>query len=100
MSHASARSPFFLVAILFLTSSASVQDKLLTLDDIYDPEKRVNFNGAPPYGLTWLDDRHYLEGNRKVNAVTGEATPFFDVAKDDAELYFREFVKRTGKCMV
>ena len=84
MSHASARSLFFLVAILFLNSSASVQDKLLTLDDLYDPEKRVNFNGAPPSGLTWLDDRHYLEGNRKVNAMTGEAAPFFDSAKMEA----------------
>ena len=29
-------------------STAEAQQKLLTLDDIYDPQKRVNFSGAPP----------------------------------------------------
>jgi dipeptidyl-peptidase 4 len=86
MSRASARSMFFLVAILLLNPSASAQDKLLTLDDLYDPEKRVKFSGNPPPRLTWLDDRHYLQGANKVNALTGEAAPFFDAAKMEAAL--------------
>jgi dipeptidyl-peptidase-4 len=84
MTRASARFFFLLSAILFLNPFASAQDKLLTLDDIYDPAKRVNFSGNPPTGLVWLDDKHYLQGNRKVNALTGEATPFFDAAKMEA----------------
>ena len=86
MSRASARSIFFLVAILFLNTTASAQDKLLTLDDLYDPEKRVNFSGNPPARLTWLDDRHYMQGASRVNALTGAATPFFDAAKMEAAL--------------
>jgi dipeptidyl-peptidase 4 len=81
MTRASARFLFFLAALLFLNPSASTQDKLLTLDDLYDPERRVNFSGNPPPGLIWLDDRHYLQGARKVNALTGEAAPLFDAAK-------------------
>src|SRR5215475_7436509 len=86
MSRANAQSLFFLVAILFLNSQVSAQDKLLTLDDLYDPEKRVNFSGNPPAGLTWLDDRHYLKGAGKVNALTGEAAPLFDAAKMESAL--------------
>src|SRR5262245_56161107 len=84
MSRANARSLFILVAILFLNYPVSAQDKLLTLDDLYDPEKRVNFSGNPPARLTWLDDRHYLQGSSKVNALTGEASPLFDAAKTEA----------------
>ncbi|MGH9937658.1 MAG: DPP IV N-terminal domain-containing protein, partial [Blastocatellia bacterium] len=84
MLRASARSLFFLAATLFLNSLASAQDKLLTLDDIYDPEKRVNYGVAPPSRLTWLDDRHYLQGARKVNALTGEVAALFDTTKMEA----------------
>jgi dipeptidyl-peptidase-4 len=81
MTRASARFLFILSAILVLNPLVSAQNKLLTLDDIYDPQRRVNFNGNPPMGLVWLDDKHYLQDNRKVNALTGEATPFFDATK-------------------
>src|SRR5262245_18375398 len=84
MLRASTRFLFFLTAILFFNFLASAQDKLLTLDDLYDPEKRVNFSGDPPAGLTWLDDKYYLQGARKVNAMTGEAAPFFDAATIEA----------------
>src|SRR5262245_35895764 len=75
---------FFLAATLFINCSASAQDKLLTLDDLYDPEKRVNFSGNPPPGLIWLDEGHYLQGAQKVNALTGESAPLFDAAKMEA----------------
>jgi len=84
MLRASARLYFFLAATLFLNFSASTQDRLLTLDDLYDPEKRVNFGGNPPPGLIWLDDSYYLQGARKVNALTGEAAPLFDAPKMEA----------------
>ncbi len=85
-----------LFALLILRpSAASGQEKLLTIEDIFDPVKRVNFSGSPPAGLEWLaDGEHYLHGRRadgtttlmRVNARTGEAAPFFDAAKMEAAL--------------
>ncbi len=74
------------LVFLFLATITSAQDKLLTLDDLYDPQKRVNFNGNPPTGLVWLDDQHYLQRGRKVNALTGQSEPFHDAAKMEAAL--------------
>src|ERR1043166_2455330 len=82
------------VLIAFLFPSVKAQNKLLTIDDIFDPVKRVNFNGTTPT-VRWLKDgKHYLltseasrgEGPRiqKVDAATGEAVPFFDAAKMQA----------------
>ena len=87
----------FVLATAFLalsTQSLRAQNKLLTIDDIFDPVKRVNFNGSTPT-IRWLKDgNHYLltneasRGNvprlQKVNAATGEATAFFDAAKMQA----------------
>ncbi|HAF12380.1 MAG TPA: hypothetical protein DHU55_14170, partial [Blastocatellia bacterium] len=84
-------------AVLFLFSISLptlAQQKLLTIDDIFDPAKKVNFNGTVP-NIRWLKDgRHYLLSNdamkkdlprlQKVDAITGEATAFFDTAKMQA----------------
>ena len=86
-----------LLATVFLALSAQslkAQNKLLTIDDIFDPVKKVNFNGTTPT-VRWLKDgNHYLLTNeasrrdvprlQKVNAATGEAVPFFDAAKMQA----------------
>src|SRR5882672_8634922 len=64
---------------------------MLTIDDIYDPQKRVNFSGASPQ-LTWLaDGLHYLQWNSdpkrgaiglaKVEASSGKIEPLFDEAR-------------------
>lgn len=86
----------FLFALLFLfifTSGISAQDKLLTLDDIYDPARRLNPNGTPPLILRWLDDTHYLQRKTdpktgpvllRVDALSGQTEPFFDAAKMEA----------------
>ncbi len=85
---------FALAFVLALTVSAQAQQKLLTIDDIFDPAKRVNFNGSTPT-IRWLKDGNYYlltnESSRrdvprlqKVNAATGEATAFFDAAKMQA----------------
>ena len=64
------------------------QPRDLTIDEIFDPQRRVDFDGDPPQGLAWLDDDHYLErANRPdanpplltVDAGTGQREPFFDV---------------------
>ena len=86
-----------LLTIVFLalaTQSLKAQNKLLTIDDIFDPVKKVNFNGTTPT-VRWLKDgNHYLITNdasrrdvlrlQRVNAATGEVTPFFDNAKMQA----------------
>lgn len=80
------------LGLFFVTAHA--QDKLLTIDDIFDPGKKVNFSGTVP-NIRWLKDgKHYLLSNdaskkdlprlQKVDAVTGEATPFLDAAKMQA----------------
>ena len=91
------RRKALLLATIFLavaTHTARAQNKLLTIDDIFDPAKRVNFNGSTPT-VRWLKEgKHYLITNeasrrdvprlQKVNAATGEMTPFFDAAKMQA----------------
>jgi dipeptidyl-peptidase-4 len=91
------RSKALLLATVFLvlvTQSLRAQNKLLTIDDIFDPVKKVNFNGSTPT-IRWLKDGNYYlltnEASRrdvprlqKVNAATGEAVAFFDAAKMEA----------------
>jgi dipeptidyl-peptidase-4 len=85
--------PFILLFIL--SGVGAAQERLLTLDDIYDPVKRINFNGSPPLNLMWLSDgEHYLQSKTsdgrtqlmKVEATTGAAVPFFDSARMEAAL--------------
>ncbi len=87
----------FLCAVIFLLSlslPALAQQKLLTIDDIFDPAKRVNFSGTVP-NIRWLKDgKHYLLANdamkkdlprlQRVDALSGEAVPFLDAAKMQA----------------
>jgi dipeptidyl-peptidase-4 len=83
-----------LALVLFvLCPAALAQERLLTIEDIYDPVKKVDFSGTP-VNPRWLKDGiSYLQTNPpnsgkprilKVNALTGAATPFFDVGKMEA----------------
>src|SRR5688500_2151484 len=91
---------FRLSSALLLTLASSLtalaQQKLLTIDDIFDPAKKVNFNGTTQ-SVRWLKDvNHYLVTNeasrpdvprlQKVTAATGHASPFFDEAVMEREL--------------
>ena len=82
------------IFIILWVTGVVAQNKLLTMDDIFDPGNRVNFSGTVP-NIRWLKDgRHYLLANepskrdlprlQKVDAATGEATAFFDAAKMQA----------------
>ena len=85
----------FLVTALYLfawPSAAPAQDKLITLDDLFDPVKKVDFGGAPPAALRWLrDGQSYLQFKSdpetgagqlmRVDAVSGRAMAFYDAAK-------------------
>jgi dipeptidyl-peptidase-4 len=80
-----------LVAALAIGETAHAQQKQLTIDDIYDPEKRLDFTGNTPNPTTlvWVDDDHYLWPKPdpraaktaewfRVQASTGKTTPLFD----------------------
>lgn len=79
-----------LALILFHAPRVLAQNKLLTIDDIFDPVRKVNFNGTTPT-VRWLKDgKYYLltsgtKGDtariQKVDAATGQAVQFFDAAK-------------------
>lgn len=91
------RSLLPVCAIFLLAGAALAQGRMLTLDDLYDPARRVNFAGRPLSIAGWLaDGKHYLERRFdpatrrqqlfKVNAVTGETVPFIDAEKMSAAL--------------
>src|ERR1051325_2767092 len=91
------KNKLFLLATLFLAlvaQSLKAQNKQLTIDDIFDPVKKVNFNGSTPT-IRWVKDgKHFLLTNensrrdvprlQKVDAAPGDAVPFFDAAKMQA----------------
>ena len=89
--------------VLSCAVPAGAQQKLLTLDDLYDPQKRVDFSGTVPVGVEWIDDTTYvwmrmppgapggpprMGGGElvKVNALTGATAPFVDTARMEAAL--------------
>src|SRR5438045_9643087 len=79
--------------ISFSSAAVLAQQKLLTIDDIFDPAKRVNFSGNPS-NPRWLKDGvHYIAVSKdrnafprllKVNAVTGKSESFYNAAKMEA----------------
>ncbi|MBO0720288.1 MAG: S9 family peptidase [Blastocatellia bacterium] len=75
------RMTILLLLTLFLLPPVYAQEKLLTLDDLYDPAKRIDFGGEPPGRIVWLDEDHYLLRGNKVDAQTGQSEPFYDRAK-------------------
>src|SRR5947209_20187258 len=89
------RKPLILIIVLLVLGSPRVfaQNKLLTIDDIFDPAKRVNFSGTPANPRWLKDGEHYIVASKdrnafprllKINAVTGKSEPFYDAAKMQA----------------
>lgn len=81
-----------LVASLFVLLAAlpAWAQRALTLDDIYDPDRRINFGGSPPTSQTWMDADRYLEPRDAggggvvwtiVHAAEGRTQPLFDAAR-------------------
>jgi dipeptidyl-peptidase 4 len=86
----------FIVFVLAFCLPTFAQEKVLTIDDIFDPVKKVNFSGTLP-NIRWLKDgKHYVltneESNKtvprlqKINAVSGQTTALFDVGRMEAAL--------------
>ena len=79
-----------LVAIMAALEPVAAQNRQLTIDDIYDPVKRIDFNGSVPQ-ITWLPDgRSYLvagaKGLSRVDASNGRDEPFLDAARFERTL--------------
>ena len=91
-----ARVACLATALAVLSHPAHAEQRRLTIDDIYDPDNKVDFTGNPPAKLTWLDDAHYLwpktdaKGKTtellRVEAATGRTEPFFDAARMESAL--------------
>lgn len=84
------RTTLALIAGVLLTATASAQTRTFTIDDLYDPQKRIDFSGGPPRGLQWISDTHYVWPKpaerglvewTRVEAATSASEPLFDAAK-------------------
>jgi len=85
-----ARAVALLLVCIGFVRPAGAQGRQLTIDDIFDPVKRINLGSREPGGgLTWLDEGHYriakeVPGERgrythvRVDAATGAESPLFD----------------------
>ena len=51
--------------LLTLTAPVVAQQKRLSLDDIYDPGRRVSFSGVPAADITWIDGTHFASARRE-----------------------------------
>lgn len=77
-----------LLAMLGHPAAAQTPTRALTLDDLYDPAKRIDFSGGAPSGLTWISETQYLWRKATgpttewlvVDAASGTTTPLFSVA--------------------
>lgn len=73
------------IAIFAFASFASAQEKMLSIDDIFDPQKRVLFSGRPTFVQWNKDGTTYKQVQNqmlmRINALTGEAAEFFDNKK-------------------
>ncbi len=94
--HAAAMWLLLALAVL-VAVPASAQQKALTLDVLFDPAKRVTFEGRPPTGLSWASDTHYVWGRLgvdrggpadwlRVDAMSGRTEPLYDAAAFQAAL--------------
>ena len=90
------RTPVLLLvfAALCATLGAQAPPRRLTVDEIYHPQRRVDFSGAPSTDITWVDASTYAVPARqgrgvewqKVDAVSGRATPLFDADRMEMAL--------------
>ena len=75
-----------LLALAVTSAPAFAQTRAITIDDLYNPQKKIDFGGGAPAGLTWISDTEYLWPRpagggvewAKVEAASGTATPLFE----------------------
>jgi dipeptidyl-peptidase 4 len=79
----------FVLVLLVLTTPVSARDKSLTLEELYHPTERVDFDGAAPRQRLWSPDgQSYLErdGRRylKVEGRSGASRVWLDAERLEA----------------
>src|SRR5262245_61067968 len=82
------------LGVLVGASLAEAQQRLLSIDDIYDPATRVNFSGNSSADVRWVDGTRYLlprasNGGTSwivVDAATSSERTLFDAEKMEAAL--------------
>lgn len=78
---------WLLIAVfVFSVFPLCAQDKLLTIDDIYDPQARIPFSGRPLSLRGWTKDgrayKVFQNGELlRVDAASGESAPVYDTKK-------------------
>src|SRR5215213_7960038 len=78
---------WLLIAIfVFSALPVNAQDKLLSIDDIFDPQARIPFSGRPPSLRGWTKDgrayKVFQNGQlMSVDALSGESAPVYDTKK-------------------
>ena len=80
---------WLLVVLLAVTQIAFSQGEMkkLTVEEIFKPDQKVQFNGFPAFGLRWTNDgKGFVKSRREANgvkliqtdALSGEETVIFD----------------------
>lgn len=77
---------FFIAIFVFSVFAVRAQDKMLTIDDIFDLQLRVPFSGRPMQVRGWTKDgRAYkvFQGGQllRVDALSGQTEPVYDTKK-------------------
>jgi dipeptidyl-peptidase-4 len=77
---------WLLIAIFVFSSLAAAQDKMLSIDDIFDPQARIPFSGRALQVQGWTKDgkayRVYQNAQLvQVNAASGQTTPVLDTKR-------------------
>jgi dipeptidyl-peptidase-4 len=76
----------FIALFLCSASATAAQDKLLSIDDIFDPQTRIPFSGRPMQIRGWTPDgrayKIFQNGQlMRVDALSGESSPVYDAKK-------------------
>lgn len=82
------RRSILVLLLSVFASRAPAQERLLTLDRIFDPKTKENFSGNPQKDFVWIDDRSFLWPRTDtagriidylvVDAATGAERPLLD----------------------
>ncbi|HVE58652.1 MAG TPA: S9 family peptidase [Pyrinomonadaceae bacterium] len=76
----------FIAIIVFSAFTVQAQDKMLSIDDIFDPQVRIPFSGRPLQIRGWTKDgKAYkvFQGGQmmRVDAQSGQSSPLYDTKK-------------------
>jgi hypothetical protein len=79
------------IALVAVASFAQTAKRKLTLDDIYDRDKRLTIatSTSVPSSFTWVDDTHFFFSRKAgdetqfllTNVITGEQVALFDAGE-------------------